>query len=182
MRIYTKTGDEGETGLVGGDRIAKDDVRIEAYGTIDELNAAIGVVRSAKPVAAMDSALADIQCDLFSLGAELASPAGGPAKTPAITNDEISRLEAIIDAWEAGLPPLNNFILPGGSPCAGHLHLARVICRRAERRVVTLSRNSYVAPTVIPFLNRLSDLLFVLGRAENAQAGVMDSIWKPGNP
>ncbi|MDG2380119.1 MAG: cob(I)yrinic acid a,c-diamide adenosyltransferase [Pirellulaceae bacterium] len=178
VRIYTKTGDEGETGLVGGARIAKDDARIEAYGTIDELNAAIGVVRSVRPVADLDPLLAAIQGDLFSLGAELASPAAGPAKHPAITDDQIGQLETSIDSWEADLPPLHNFILPGGSLCAGHLHLARVICRRAERRVVTLARTDYVAASVIPFLNRLSDLLFVLARAENAKRGVADTIWK----
>ena len=180
MRIYTKTGDEGETGLVGGERIAKDDARIEAYGTIDELNAAIGVVRSARPVADLDALLADIQRHLFSLGAELASPAAGSAKRPAIADDQIHQLEASIDSWEAHLPPLHNFILPGGSPCAGHLHLARVICRRAERRVVTLARTDYVEASVIPFLNRLSDLLFVLGRVENAKSGVPDCIWESG--
>ena len=175
MKIYTKQGDEGETGLVGGSRIDKDDVRIEAYGTVDELCAAIGVVRSSQLCAPIEPILAEIQRDLFSLGAELASPES--AAGPRIEQKHVTRLEESIDRWDSQLPPLKNFILPGGTPSAGFLHLARVICRRAERRVVSLSRTAEVSPEVIPYLNRLSDLLFVLARIENQQAEVPDLIW-----
>ena len=175
MKIYTKQGDEGETGLVGGSRINKDDVRIEAYGTVDELCATIGVVRSSQLAAPIEPILAGIQRDLFSLGAELASPESGTQSRIGATH--VGRLEEWIDRWDSELPALKNFILPGGTPSAGFLHLARVICRRAERRVVRLARDAEIPPEIIPYLNRLSDLLFVLARLENHQAEVPDLIW-----
>ena len=179
MRIYTRTGDDGKTGIVGGQRISKDDARIEAYGTVDELNAALGLIRSSSPTPELDELLAEIKRNLFTLGAELATPTESQSWTRSMTDDHIEQLEKWIDHWEAELPELRNFILPGGTPIAAHLHLARVICRRAERRVVTLARLSPVSRVVIPFLNRLSDLFFVLGRAENSQQGVPNPIWKP---
>ncbi len=179
MRIYTKTGDDGETGVVGGQRVSKDDARIEAYGTVDELNAALGLIRSNSPRPELDELLAETQRNLFTLGSELATPADSQSWTPSITEQHLEQLEKWIDHWEANLPELRNFILPGGTPIAAHLHLARVICRRAERRVVTLARLCPISQVVIPFLNRLSDLFFVLARAENAQQGVSDPIWQP---
>jgi cob(I)alamin adenosyltransferase len=175
MKIYTKQGDDGETGLVGGSRINKDDVRIEAYGTVDELCATIGIVRSSPLAAPIEPILAEIQRDLFTLGAELASPESTAATR--IGTRHVGRLEEWIDRWDSELPSLRNFILPGGTPSAGFLHLARVICRRAERRVVSLARDAELSPEVIPYLNRLSDLLFVLARLENHGADVPDLIW-----
>ena len=175
MKIYTRQGDEGETGLVGGSRIDKDDMRIEAYGTVDELSATIGVARSSQLSSPIEPVLAEIQRDLFSLGAELASP--GNTAGPQINEKQIQRLEDWIDHWDSQLPELKNFILPGGTPSAGFLHLARVVCRRAERRVVRLARDAKLSPEIIPYLNRLSDLLFVLARLENRQAEVPDLIW-----
>ncbi len=175
MKIYTKQGDEGETGLVGGSRIDKDDARIEAYGTVDELCATVGVARSSRLSAPIESELAEIQRDLFTLGAELASPNVDVGVR--IGEQHVKRLEESIDRWDASLPTLQNFILPGGTPSAGFLHLARVICRRAERRVVSLARVADLSPQVIPYLNRLSDLLFVLARLENQEAEVSDLLW-----
>ena len=140
MKIYTKQGDEGETGLVGGSRTDKDDARIEAYGTVDELCATLGVARSSPLAAKIEPILAEVQRDLFSLGAELASP--DSAAEPRIQQQHVKRLEEWIDRWDSELPALKNFILPGGTPSAGSLHLARVVCRRAERRVVSLARNA----------------------------------------
>ena len=180
MKIYTKTGDTGQTGLLGGLRVAKDAPRIEAYGTVDELNAAIGVARSQAPPDDIDRLLTQIQNTLFDLGAELATAGGQHRELAKISDLHIETLETEIDRFEAGLEPLKQFILPGGTPLAAHLHLARTICRRAERRVVTLiaAENTELSPLIIVYLNRLSDLLFVLARSANAAAGEADIPWQ----
>jgi cob(I)alamin adenosyltransferase len=177
MKIYTKTGDAGETGLWGGLRVLKDSARVQAYGTVDECNAAIGVARVGGPPAQLDTILAQIQNQLFVVGADLATP-GAAASIPRIDAGTIAFLETTIDALEAELEPLKQFILPGGTPAAAHLHLARTICRRAERWVVALAREEAVGPHVGIYLNRLSDCLFVLARAANAGAGVADVPWE----
>jgi cob(I)alamin adenosyltransferase len=182
MKIYTKTGDDGETGLFAGPRVKKDDPRIEAYGTVDELNSVLGLVRSAKPPADIDRLLACVQNELFDLGAELATPDPKSRGTNLITQQNVESLEKAIDQFDANLPPLKTFILPGGTPAAAWLHLARTICRRAERRVVTLGDepNVSLSSLVVIYLNRLSDLLFVLARAANQAAKVEDVKWDQG--
>jgi cob(I)alamin adenosyltransferase len=179
-KIYTKTGDTGLTGLLGRGRVTKDDPRIEAYGTIDELNAVLGMVR-ASPLAAEDDArLARVQEELFVVGSALADPDPNGPFHAAIGPGPAARLEAEIDALEADLTPLTRFILPGGAPAAAGLHLARTVCRRAERRVVALGRQpgEHVPGDLIIYLNRLSDYLFVLARAVNRRAGVADIPWR----
>jgi cob(I)alamin adenosyltransferase len=177
MKIYTRTGDTGETGLLGGVRVKKHDLRIEAYGTVDELNAVLGVVRAARPSSRVDQILDHIQNELFSVGAELATPTTAGSHFGRVEESEVARLEEMIDLCETDLAPLRNFILPGGTPAAAQLHLARTVCRRAERLVVALSESSAVSPQLVVYLNRLSDLLFVLARYENAHAGVADVKW-----
>lgn len=179
MKIYTKTGDMGSTGLFGGPRVSKDDDRIEAYGTVDELNAALGIARAADLPADIDEQLSNIQSELFSIGAELATPDPDAFNVRIIGNEHIARLESEIDAHEASLQPLKHFILPAGSAAAAHLHLARSICRRAERRVVTLVRRheASVSEELLIYLNRLGDLLFVLSRVANSRAGVEEVKW-----
>jgi len=179
MKIYTRTGDAGETGLFGGARVGKDDPRVEAYGTADELNSCLGVVRSLAPSAHTDEALQQIQSDLFTVGAELACVPGKEDKlrmTP-VGDVDIARLEGWIDRSEAELEPLKTFVLPGGSPAAAELHRARTVCRRAERRTLTAGRTSSVRPEIVIYLNRLSDLLFVLARYENQISGITDVPW-----
>jgi len=179
MKIYTKTGDAGETGLFAGARVSKDHERIEAYGTVDELNACLGVARAAGPPAEIDQCLEPIQHALFAIGAELATP--NPEQHGLRWADEQASetLELAIDRFEAGLPPLRQFILPAGTSAAAALHQARAVCRRAERRVVTLRRtDASVSLDVIIYLNRLGDLLFVLARAANALAGFADHPWQ----
>jgi cob(I)alamin adenosyltransferase len=176
MKIYTKTGDAGETGLWGGRRVPKDAPRVEAYGTVDECNAAIGVARAAGLATDLDALLDEVQNQLFVVGADLATP-GEAHAIPRVGEAEVAFLEAAIDRLEAGLAPLHQFILPGGVPAAAQLHLARTICRRAERRVISLARAEPVTPAVPVYLNRLSDLLFVAARAVNARAGVADVPW-----
>jgi cob(I)alamin adenosyltransferase len=176
VKIYTKTGDEGATGLFGGGRVPKDDPRVRAYGDVDETNAAIGFAASLElPIFEVD-ALQAIQRDLFAIGAELATPDSSKLRT-ALTADRVSSLEKLIDHYEAYLTPLKNFILPGGTPKAAAFHLARTICRRAERSVVTLARDAQINPLIIHYLNRLSDLLFMLARGANKQAGRSDIAW-----
>ncbi|MFN2570427.1 MAG: cob(I)yrinic acid a,c-diamide adenosyltransferase [Gemmatimonadales bacterium] len=183
MKIYTKTGDAGETGLFGGGRVPKDDPRVRAYGDVDELNAAIGFVAALDPAAFEAATLQSIQRDLFTIGAELATP--DPVKLEKVLARsgapvgaaEVGALEDVIDKHEATLEPLKNFILPGGAPKAAALHLARTTCRRAERSVVTLSRHQPINLSIIHYLNRLSDLLFVLARAVNKQADRPDIAW-----
>jgi cob(I)alamin adenosyltransferase len=176
VKIYTKTGDEGETGLFGGGRVPKDDPRVQAYGEVDELNAALGFGAALEPGNFELETLHTIQRDLFGIGAELATP--NPEKLrAALTAGQVRALELVIDKHEATLPALKNFILPGGTPKAAAFHLARTTCRRAERSVVTLAREQQINPLIIHYLNRLSDLLFVLARAVNKQAGRSDIVW-----
>jgi cob(I)alamin adenosyltransferase len=184
-RIYTRTGDDGTTALGTGERRKKYDLRIAAYGTVDELNAAIGLARlHAAQAPAIDAVLARVQNDLFDLGADLCSPDKGKGPQGArltVTDLQVGRLEQEIDAFNANLAPLRSFILPGGTPGAAYLHLARTVCRRAERLVVELADKSgeSVSPAVVKYLNRLSDLLFVASRALNDN-GAQDVLWVPG--
>jgi cob(I)alamin adenosyltransferase len=178
MRIYTKTGDAGETALFDGTRVQKSDPRVEAYGEVDELNAWLGLVRAHAPDAEIDRMLEAIQRDLFALGARLADPRHKIAERvekAAVTGEDIARLEGWIDALEAGVPPLRRFILAGGVPAGALLHVARAVCRRAERRIVALDLGD--DRTLIPYMNRLSDLLFVMARAANHRAGVREAEW-----
>jgi cob(I)alamin adenosyltransferase len=180
MKIYTKTGDDGETGLFGGPRVRKDAPRIEAYGTVDELNSVIGVARSHELAGEFDAILNRIQNELFDLGAQLATPNPAAHQTQLIGPDAIAALERAIDEFEKRLAPLKQFILPGGTPAAAQLHLARTVCRRAERRLVTLVSTSTepIAGDLVIYLNRLSDLLFVMARAVNLAAGRADVPWQ----
>jgi cob(I)alamin adenosyltransferase len=179
MKIYTRTGDAGETGLFGGARVSKDDVRVEAYGTVDELNACLGVARAVGVSAKTDAELLQIQGDLFTVGAELACVPGkeGKLKLTLVGEADSARLEGWIDEAEAPLAPLKNFVLPGGNPGAAELHRARTVCRRAERRTLRAGRVSPIRPQIVIYLNRLSDLLFVLARYENQLANVADIPW-----
>ena len=179
MKIYTRTGDEGTTGLFGGGRISKNDARIEAYGTVDELNATIGMIRSAGVSDILDEQLCRIQHELFSLGAELATPDPQKHSLRVIDSGHVDRLEQWIDMHESSLPPLTQFILPAGSAGATMTHLARSVCRRAERRVVTLAAmvGEELSRDLIVYLNRLSDLLFVVSRVANADASISDVQW-----
>ena len=179
MKIYTKTGDAGETSLFGGPRVRKDDVRIEAYGTVDELNAALGLARCEPLPATIDQCLLRVQSELFSVGAELATPEPQKHGTALVGEAHIAALERAIDVLDAHLPPLRQFILPGGSRGAAALHLARGICRRAERRVVTLAHEpgANVSERIIRYLNRLGDYLFVAARAVGRDAGGEEVVW-----
>jgi len=182
VKIYTKTGDGGETGLFGGPRVRKSDPRVSAYGEVDELNAAIGVVRAGVEDPEIEASLGRIQAELFSVGAELASPHGTRAHSavPPVDPQWIALLEAAIDAFETELAPLGHFVLPGGTRSAAALHLARCVCRRAERGVVALAAQAGVAPVVLAYLNRLSDFLFVAARVANHRAGRREVLWEPG--
>ncbi len=179
MKIYTKSGDAGLTGLLGPGRFPKDDPRIEAYGAVDELNAAVGVARAAGPDPDADRRLAKVQDDLFVVGSALADPDPEGPFHAAVRPEYAETLETWIDELEASLEPLTQFILPGGTPAAASLHLARTVCRRAEREVVRLThrQGESVPAAIIIYLNRLSDFLFVLARAVNARAGVADVPW-----
>ena len=172
-KIYTRTGDDGSTGLGDGSRTEKDSLRVEAIGTVDELNSAIGILLADPLSAAVQSTLTDIQHILFDIGGELCIP-----ETTVITEDSVVTLEQALDALNADLPPLKEFILPGGSPAAAACHLARAICRRCERRVHRLSKAEPVNPVTIQYLNRLSDLLFVMARHLNKRAGRPDVLWQ----
>lgn len=185
MKIYTRTGDRGETGLFGGGRVRKDHVRVDAYGEVDELNSVLGVV-----VAQLETEgegeiarqLRQIQADLFAIGAHLATPhteEGGRASThiPDLPGERIAEMERWIDSAEGELEPLRAFILPGGTQAAALLHLARTVCRRAERRVVSLAHEAQVEQETLIYLNRLSDLLFILARLANRRAAVNDIPW-----
>jgi len=179
MKIYTKTGDDGETGLFGGPRVPKHAPRIEAYGSVDELNAVVGLARSEMLPDEVDTLLESIQHDLFAVGAELATPDPTKHGTRIISESHSAKLEAAIDQFEGTLPPLQNFILPGGSRGASLLHLARTVCRRAERGLVSLrsSSSESISGDLVVYLNRLSDLLFVLARAVNQAEGCGDVAW-----
>ncbi len=184
MKIYTKTGDEGETGLPGGGRVPKDATVTEVCGTVDELNTALGLARAALVPDDVDRLLDRIQSQLFDLGAEVArlgaeTNSGPKYWVPRINAAEVRALEEAIDHFDAELPPLRNFILPGGTPAAAVLHFARAVCRRAERWLVGLMRESpQLSPEILVYLNRLSDLLFVLARLVNVRAGQPETIWR----
>ncbi|HEU4798433.1 MAG TPA: cob(I)yrinic acid a,c-diamide adenosyltransferase [bacterium] len=180
--MYTRTGDAGETGLIGGQRVPKDHPRVEAYGAVDELNAHLGVARSMVVQPDLEEVINRIQHRLFDLGAELATPPVKEGAAPAITDQEVSVLEGVIDLYQEMLPPLREFILPAGNGIAAALHVARTVCRRAERRTVTLARTEKVRPQILKYLNRLSDLLFVIARAANARSGIPDVTWKKAAP
>ena len=182
-RIYTKTGDEGTTGLGGGQRVAKDSVRVAAYGTVDELNSQIGLALATGLCERLAVELPRIQNELFDLGADLATPATSQARHPVPTIEprHIEKLERLIDEFNEVVGPLTNFLLPGGSPGAAQLHVARTVCRRAEREATTLAHDETIGGTVLPYLNRLSDALFVMARYENHSRGVAEPLWRPGS-
>ena len=181
MPIYTRTGDEGTTGLFGGGRVPKDHPRVVAYGEVDELNAAIGLARATPPTELADGLLETVQRDLFALGGHLATP--DPAKVAkaleraTLSEERIREFERAIDAADTELAPLRAFVLPAGTPKAAALHLARTICRRAERSVVRLAREDQVPPLFVTYLNRLSDVLFTLARLANHRGDAGDVTW-----
>ena len=191
FKVYTRTGDRGDTGLFGGGRVGKDADRVDAYGEVDELNAVLGMVRAADggigaaapsvPLATIDGILVQVQRDLFAIGALLATPDREKMRDQLakarLDEARVAELEAAIDAADELLEPLRTFILPGGTPKAAALHVARTVCRRAERRVVHLRRETDVPDEVVVYLNRLSDLLFTLARLANRAAGVPDTAW-----
>jgi cob(I)alamin adenosyltransferase len=181
MKIYTRTGDQGDTGLFGGGRVPKDHPRVAAYGDIDELNSVLGVVRATEPASLFDDVLESIQRDLFSIGGQLATPDPAPvAKALAkadLADSRVRELEEIIDQSETELPALRAFVLPAGTPKAAALHQARTVCRRAERTVVHLAQENPVPSQFIVYLNRLSDLLFILARLANHRGGTSDVTW-----
>ncbi len=178
-KVYTRTGDDGTTGLGGGQRVPKDSPRIEAYGTVDELSSAIGVALALGLHSRLAECLTRVQNDLFNLGSDLCileeDKAARPV--PVIEERHVEALERLMDDLSAELAPLENFILPGGSPGAAQLHVARTVCRRAERRTIALSRQEAVGPLVVKYLNRLSDALFVMARYENLRRGIPDVLW-----
>lgn len=182
-RVYTRTGDDGQTGLFGGPRVSKDDPRLEAYGTVDELNSTIGVASAFLDHEDLKGWLQIVQSDLFDIGGELAAPGleerirKGQPVGPRVTDEDVAKLEGWIDRMDEELEPLTRFILPGGTAASGHLHVARTVCRRAERRVLSLAREAEVASTVVRYLNRLSDCLFTMARVVNARAGVPEPEW-----
>ena len=178
-KVYTRTGDDGTTGLGGGQRVGKDTLRIEAYGTVDELNSTLGVALASGLNEDVATALGAVQNELFHLGSDLCILEEDKAKMPVprIEERHVVALEKLMDRLSEELSPLENFILPGGAPAAAHLHVARTVCRRAERLVVTLSRTEAVGPWTVRYLNRLSDALFVMARHENKRRGVPDVLW-----
>ena len=181
MKIYTRTGDTGDTGLFGGGRVPKDHPRVTAYGDVDELNSVLGLVRSTEPVALFDPLLESIQRDLFAIGGYLATPDPDRVRKAlekaALSPDRVSEFERTMDQADSELPPLKAFVLPAGTPKASALHLARTVCRRAERSVVHLAHENDVPELFVVYLNRLSDLLFTLARLANRRAGVSDVTW-----
>ncbi|MCK3684854.1 cob(I)yrinic acid a,c-diamide adenosyltransferase [Maribellus sp. YY47] len=180
FKIYTKTGDDGTTGLVGGTRVKKYAPRLEAYGTIDELNSLLGVIRSLEVPAEIVDFLIQIQNKLFNIGSRLASDEKGDEFTSklAVRNEDIEVLEQAIDRYQEGLPELRNFILPGGELSVAQCHVARTVCRRAERRIVEFSEQEKVQPELIKYINRLSDFLFVLARYLGQQKGAKETPWQ----
>jgi len=180
-RIYTRTGDKGETGLVGGVRVPKDSLRVEAYGNVDELNSVLGVVRAFLKDKELDDLLAEIQNDLFVVGSDLASTANvRQRKIPRISNERIIAMERTIDKFEAELSPLKAFILPGGGISGSLLHNARTVARRAERRIVTLGKAEEINELMVPYMNRLSDLIFVMARLANHRENKAETEWHSG--
>lgn len=180
MKIYTRKGDKGETGLIGGTRVFKSALRVEAYGEVDELNAVLGWIRAKLTDETIRKDLLQIQRDLFAVGAQLADPTGHveqKAEKAGLHEGRVRDLEGIIDRYDTALSPLRAFILPGGSEGGALLHLARTVCRRAERRMVALSQNVPLSPALITYINRLSDLLFTLARAVNREAGIEEIPW-----
>lgn len=180
MKIYTRKGDKGETGLIGGTRVSKSALRVEAYGEVDELNAVLGWIRTKLTDETIRKELLGIQRDLFAIGAQLADPTGHveqKAEKAGLHEERIRELEGIIDRYDTVLSPLRAFILPGGSEGGALLHLARTVCRRAERRMVALSQDVPLSPMLITYINRLSDLLFTLARAVNREAGIEEIPW-----
>jgi cob(I)alamin adenosyltransferase len=178
MKIYTRTGDTGETSLFGGTRVGKDDARVHAYGEVDELNAHLGLARASGGDSDVDAELVRLQRELFALGAQLADPDRTVSDKSAKAHlgvEAVTRLEQLIDRLEADLPPLRHFILAGGTPCGAALHVARAVCRRAERAMVSLG--PALDPVLLRYINRLSDLLFVLARTANHRAGVEETPW-----
>jgi len=179
MRIYTRTGDDGSTGLYGGARVPKDAPRVQAYGTVDELNATLGWVRATGIPDPVDAVLAEAQHACFRLGAILATIPGKDAGVAPIGEEDVQALEAAIDGMQDGLPSLKNFVLPGGCEAASRLHVARTVCRRAERKVVSLLNDDALDGIHVRWINRLSDWLFVAARRVNFEAGVADVPWVP---
>jgi cob(I)alamin adenosyltransferase len=179
MKIYTKTGDDGSTSLLGGPRVAKSDARIDCYGNVDELNACVGWA-AVVTVTETGELLRVIQNDLFIVGSLLAVADGTtpPASVIPLEDGAIARLEMEIDAATAQVPPLRNFVLPGGSEASARLHIARTVCRRAERRLVEFSHDRPIAPIILTYLNRLSDWLFVYARLENKKNAIADVLWR----
>jgi cob(I)alamin adenosyltransferase len=178
--IYTRTGDQGETGLLDGSRVSKDHSRVAACGELDELSAALGVAGAQRPDPKLAELLREVQRDLLAAGAEIADPRGSDEDRrvgAGISRERVERLEAAIDEWAAPLPALTRFTLPGGCSAGAQLHLARTVCRRAERRLVTLRNETAIDPLLLAYLNRLSDLLFVLARHANQEAGTPEQLW-----
>ena len=183
MKIYTRTGDDGTTGLLGAARVPKHDARVEAYGTVDELNAALGVAATLDSQRCVADVLGPIQPALFRVGAELATADNGMReKLERIGDDDVAALERVIDALDSELAPLTRFVLPGGSPLAAQLHFARTVCRRAERRVTALAEREPGSRTLVKYLNRLADLLFVMARFANHRAGIAETTWSGKRP
>lgn len=180
MKIYTKTGDQGQTSLIGGTRVKKSHLRIESYGTVDELNSYLGLVRDQPVNNGRQDLLQEIQDRLFTIGASLASdPAKATRKIPDLHEEDVALLEAEIDAMDAELPPLKVFVLPGGHQSVSFCHVARCVCRRTERLAIALQEDSYVEPLIIKYLNRLSDYLFVLSRKMAQELSAEEVAWHP---
>ena len=181
MKVYTKVGDKGTTGLFGAPRVRKDDVRVVAYGEVDELNATLGLARAQGADEELAGILERLQSELFTLGSMLATPvpSHAPKAVPVLDDEDVTRLEREIDRFDEELPPLTAFVLPAGSPLAAALHVARTVCRRAERAVVTLAGKESIPQVAIVYLNRLSDHLFTLARVANHRAQVPETQWRP---
>jgi len=178
MKIYTKTGDKGETGLMGGKRLGKDSLRIHAYGEIDELNAWLGVCRAQNSPKEIGGMLHQLQRELFDLGADLATPLDSKVTVPRVTENQTANLEKLIDSMDEKLTPLKNFILPGGCLLVSNLHIARTVCRRAERAIVALQKQEEIGGLVVKYVNRLSDLLFTMARYANKLEGEEEELWQ----
>jgi cob(I)alamin adenosyltransferase len=179
MKIYTRTGDDGTTGLFAGGRVKKTHLRVEAYGTVDELNSVLGLARALKPAVEVNAALETAQNVLFHLGADLATPLDAKAEwVVRVTPEQVAALEADIDRMSAQMPEIRFFVLPGGTPAAAQIHVGRTVCRRAERLTVGLAEEAPLNPQALVYLNRLSDWLFMLARYENHLAGIDETIWR----